>query len=459
MRIGYLLSLTAIAVVLCVLPNAGRTEVIDNDVAPGVLGHFSVDVLGGGESFEANLTASRLASADIVTEDVIFDYFSYVDPGIDGGGFRLSASSGPSLSGDDEVTSSGSFIGESGNTIEWTAVSSIPDGGSVMTTVFTFTAATGTLGPLRFLQYLDEDIEGVSDDVLFTRGSAAGGDLELFTVDDVEVYGVSHSGGLSVAGGLLNATFAGWAADQFNDMKPTITGAGQVVSPGGVIDVADLPPFVHPEVGPAWGPEDIVSVLAWDVDPDATTAVINTTLGGVPEPPPPPDGLDLDHYLGYRVVRRTPGRPSFPNATLRDQFGEESVQIRKPDLHFNPVDKNEEGIFDPEVHLVGYRLFTEDSEEPRTVVVFNQFGPQRLTTSDAERLLVPSTKSFEGVPPRELEDETLPEDRVDHFKCYRVQHERFESSRAGSRSRSGTRSITWCATSCFRRSAPTSRSG
>ena len=39
----------------------------------------------------------------------------------------------------------------------------------------------------------------------------------------------------------------------------------------------------HPIVGSGYGPEDIVSVLSWTVDPDATSAAIITTLGGVPD--------------------------------------------------------------------------------------------------------------------------------------------------------------------------------
>lgn len=270
------------AAIFVLSATSARAVFIDNGIPVGTVGHFSLDMLTGGESNEAYLSASRVASGDVFTENVLFDYFSYVDPGNDGGGFRL-AGSAPVVDGVDpnKVSSNGSFLGDAGNTILWSVTSSIPPGGSIMTNVVTFAAETGTLGTLRFLQYLDEDIEGVSDDILFVRGTAAGGDLELFTVDNSEVYGVSHSGALSSAQGLVDASFAGWAANQFNQMKPAIAGAGQSVSLAGVID--NLPPFVHPVVGPAYGPRDVVSVMAWDVDPAATSATIVTTLGGVPD--------------------------------------------------------------------------------------------------------------------------------------------------------------------------------
>ena len=37
-------------------------------------------------------------------------------------------------------------------------------------------------------------------------------------------------------------------------------------------------------MGQVFGPADVAAVLAWDLDPQATTATIVTTLGGVPAP-------------------------------------------------------------------------------------------------------------------------------------------------------------------------------
>lgn len=267
---------------------------INNGIARETVGHYEVTVTTGGETREAVVTAARLASNDIIVgTDVVFDYFSYVDPGIDGAGFQLSSFQ---ANGSDPVrdpgnpnivTSNGSFTGfnqpgaNQPNTILWTAVSSIAPSGQVMNTRFTFTTANGgPLGPLRFLQYLDEDVQGNSDDVFLSTGSAGSGNLELFTFDNAEVYGLSHSGALLPGAGLENASFAGWAADIYNRMQPLIEGGGQLVSPAGVI--TNLQGLQHPQLGPVLGPADIVSVLAWDVDPNAASAVITTSLGGIP---------------------------------------------------------------------------------------------------------------------------------------------------------------------------------
>jgi hypothetical protein len=262
---------------------SARAVVINNGIPAGTLNHWEVDVVGGGEAISADLTAQRFAAMDIVTEDIIFDYFSYVDVGA--GGFQLSSfvTMPPALTGVNEVTSSGSFLGAGGNTINWSVVSTIANGDSRFVNQFSFATANGSpLGSLRLYQYLDEDIEGVGDDVFLVRGSVAGQDLELFTIDNDQVYGVSHSGALTGAQGLVNASFAGWAADNYNDMKPKLAAGTQAVAPAGVID-ASLIAINHPQVGDAYGPADIVSVLAWDVNAASSSATIITTLGGVPE--------------------------------------------------------------------------------------------------------------------------------------------------------------------------------
>lgn len=269
---------------------------ISNGIASGTVGHFSVNVQSGGESRQGILTANRQASGDVYTEDILFDYFSYVDVG--NGGFRLDAAT-PQLVGEN-VTSSGLFTGSAGNNINWSVTSSFVD--NTYQNKFTFTAQSGTLGNLRLFQYMDEDIEGVSDDIFFTRGSAAAGDLELFTVDNTEVYGVSHGGAYSEAQGLVNADFAGWAANRYNAMKPKIENGTQSVSETGIIE--SLPVFTHGTVGAAYGlNEDIVSVLAWDTLNDVQTATIITTLGGVPD------------------IQDIPDNPAVPEPTTMVLFG------------------------------------------------------------------------------------------------------------------------------------------
>ncbi|MGQ0592173.1 MAG: hypothetical protein ACT4QB_05855 [Gammaproteobacteria bacterium] len=272
------------------VPLGANALEISNGIPEGTIGHYRVDVETGGETRTAFITAARFDSNDIATSEVVFDYSSLVDTGVAGQGFSLSLSGSdpvPDPNIPNSVTSSGEFPGATQNSILWKALSSIAPGAQTMTTQYTFATEDGSpLGALRFLQYLDEDVQGAGDDVFFSTGSPASGNLELFTFDNRDVYGISHSGALVLGPGLQNAAFAGWAADRFNNMRPLITGAGQPVSPDGMI-AANLVPFPHPQLGPVFGGAvgagaDIVSVMAWDADPNATSAVITTSLGGVP---------------------------------------------------------------------------------------------------------------------------------------------------------------------------------
>ncbi len=260
-----------------------QTVTIDNDVPEGTAGYWAVFVETGGQSDVAVMTAERATTGDLVTEDVVFDYHTYVDIGFPGEGLRLLGTD-PIIDpvDPDTATSSGSFIGANGNTINWVARSWIPDGERTLSTAFTFSTTDGAaLGQLRLFQYLDEDVEYFGDDVFFTKGTIVGRNLELFTMDGFEVYGVSQSGGFDDGSGLADASFVGWAVDIYPHMTARIEGDGQQVSLEGFI--TDLATYDHNQLGTVLGPADVVSALAWEVNPTASDATILTTLGGVPD--------------------------------------------------------------------------------------------------------------------------------------------------------------------------------
>jgi hypothetical protein len=89
-------------------------------------------------------------------------------------------------------------------------------------------------------------------------------------------------------------TYIGWAADRFNDLRNTIGGAGVTYSIPGEVDTTDLPEIIGGDSRfpglPAFGPADISSAIAFDLDPEATFASVIFALGGslAGEPPPGP---------------------------------------------------------------------------------------------------------------------------------------------------------------------------
>ena len=83
---------------------------------------------------------------------------------------------------------------------------------------------------------------------------------------------------------------------------------------------------------------------------------------------------------------------------LSDQFEDTVKIVKKPKFVCNPVDKNGEGIANPDVHLTCYevkKLEGTPKFEKRHVLVQNQFGEDQILEVKKPKLLcVPSTKEI-----------------------------------------------------------------
>jgi hypothetical protein len=273
-------------------PEVDRGTLIDNDVPQQTIGHFGLNVLSGGESNQGESTAQGRTLL-FANEDFIFDYLSFVDVGSNGGAQRLGAGGGgfvidqpATLVSPDVVESRGHFLGDSQQQINWIATTSIANGDTRIENAIKFTVATPnatSLGNLRFISYLDEDIESPGDDIMFLSGTPGQADFQVFTLDGPERVGFAQSGVYTPTPGLLeNATWDGWAADEYSDLKSAIAGAGTTYSLAGNIDTTDLPQGTDPELGTIYGPGDITTAFAWTVNPQATSATISTFMEFIP---------------------------------------------------------------------------------------------------------------------------------------------------------------------------------
>ncbi len=115
----------------------------------------------------------------------------------------------------------------------------------------------------------------------------------------------------------------------------------------------------------------------------------------------------LDHYKCYAVQGAQIGE----KVTLEDQFDVEDGRVEKasvlePVTLCNPVAKTVHGVIapvgDPAWHLVCYAIETRRFR-PRTVIVRNQFGKERVRVREPIELCVPSMKT-EELPPVEVDD-------------------------------------------------------
>ncbi len=268
----------AIASVPAIATPVAAQVTIDNGIAGD--GRWEVVSASAGDSTSGSLDPVGPAPLG----DVIYELYTYVDTEADGAAGRLadSTTSPATLTGPNQVTSSGSFAGPNGS-IDWTAVATVPAGQTRYGVTLHFTSAS-PFGTVRLISYFDEDVVAgdQSDDVLVVLGTPGHANFFLLTLDQVDDVGVGHAAGFLSS---LNATYVGWAADSWPNLQLAIGGAGATYSIPGTINTVNLPPYVEPRYpgSPAYGPRDITQAFAFDLDPGATSATIEVSLAGSPD--------------------------------------------------------------------------------------------------------------------------------------------------------------------------------
>lgn len=272
-------------------PEVDNGTLIDNDVAPGIPGQFAFDVMDGGNaSFMGDSGVTAQGNTQPFTDrDFIFDFTNYLDVGGSGNAVNLQNSDvtmPATLVDGDRVVSEGTVQGQNGP-VNWHVESHLNDGESIVYNTITVSSEEA-LGDLQFINYLDEDVELVSDDLLYTEGTPGSNDFRIFTLDDAERVGFSQGGILEAGPQLVNATYDGWVADEFPSLMADIVGTGVGYTVPGNINTAALPPFTDPDLGEAYGLEDITTAMAWSVDPESNEATITTLLELVPRNPATP---------------------------------------------------------------------------------------------------------------------------------------------------------------------------
>ena len=286
------------------LPQVGEVNnglLIDNDVVQTVPGFFSYLVQAGGESTGGGGVTAQGNTQLFVNANFIFEYLNYVDVGSNGQALNLGATTitmPPTLVAPDLVVSEGTFAGANG-TISWHVESRFNNGQGRLINTVTFTG-TQALGNLRFINYLDEDVLAFTDDLLYLVGTPGQPDFRAFTLDNAERIGFSQGGIYLPGPELVNATYEGFAADEFADLRTIIGGAGTTYAINGNIDTTSLTPFVDPTLGPVFGLQDVTTAFAWAVDPTATTATVTSFLELVPQDPSIP-GIPPGEWRSVRI--------------------------------------------------------------------------------------------------------------------------------------------------------------
>jgi hypothetical protein len=239
----------------------GPTVTIDNGVTGD--GRMEVTLGAGGED---DIQYDPLGADGL--GPLTFEVNHYVDVGA--GGIQLGATTitqPPTVTGPNQVTSAGNFPGPNG-VINWTAVSTIPPGTTLYTTTLSFSSASA-FGPVRLVQYIDADVDDLASNNIVQIGDFGSPTFVLLTASSSRRLGVGHSGPL-----VSGATCPGWAASEFDELRSAIETSVASYSPFG--NVFGLPPTQAPFFPglPAWGPADMTSGIACDLNPGATSATI-----------------------------------------------------------------------------------------------------------------------------------------------------------------------------------------
>jgi len=130
----------------------------------------------------------------------------------------------------------------------------------------------------------------------------------------------------------------------------------------------------------------------------------------------------LKHYDCYETHRP----PIWNNVvTVVDRFGTSTVALQHLKRICAPADKNDESdrdVFDPD-HLSAYTIKQTSPRFTRVrgLAIVNQFGTIAVDLVKPDRLLVPTVKSFTGLPTPAAPF------GVDHFKCYKVGRTQFRA--------------------------------
>ena len=289
-------------------PEVNNGLVIDNDVDINTQGFFEITAGDGHVIAASGVTVTDAAAQQLlVDQDFIFQHSTFL---IFGGQAialdQTNITQPATLVADDVVESRGTFQGPGGTT-SWIATSYFMNGVPVVFHQLDMEVTGGNpLGDVRVVSYLDEDVDIADDDILYTVGTPGAPDFRAFTIDGVRRIGFAHAGFyLDDGTNQINASYVGWAADQFNDLLTAIQGGNPVFNIPGNIDLADLPATPDVNFGTVFGPNDVTTAFAWDVNPDETTSRITSFLELIPvDPAAIPPGSQIDAGLWEGVIVR-----------------------------------------------------------------------------------------------------------------------------------------------------------
>jgi len=184
--------------------------------------------------------------------------------------------------------------------------------------------------------------------------------------------------------------------DQFETEAATVLKPGAFCNPvdkdgSGIFDQGAHLEFYRIKPAHPFTPREVIVQNQFGLQTLTVERPVTLGLPSQKDDLPPPAALD--HFKCYKVT----GQPIHKSVDLTDQFGQElNVTVLEPRTLCNPVakTKHEETIpiGDAAAHLVCYRIAAEGLATRPTVAVQNQFGRETVTVKKPVTLCVPSEK-------------------------------------------------------------------
>ena len=156
---------------------------INNGINPNTAGSFAFAVGTAGDSRDAQISANGTTGL-LQSVSALFQYYNYVQVGGTGGATNLASTTittPPTLVSPGVVISQGTFAGPNGP-VTWTVTTQLGQGSEQLTNTVQF-SSQGPLGNINYINYLDEDLFAVGDDVLYPVGVPGSPGFQVFTLD------------------------------------------------------------------------------------------------------------------------------------------------------------------------------------------------------------------------------------------------------------------------------------
>ncbi len=107
-----------------------------------------------------------------------------------------------------------------------------------------------------------------------------------------------------------------------------------------------------------------------------------------------PASAALDHYQCRKAKDLKAPKFTASTVSITDQYGTDSIEVKKPFLHCSPASKNGGAVINAADHLTCYKTKPTSTLAGSNISVTDQFGTTKLAQKKNSLLCVPGSKTI-----------------------------------------------------------------